>query len=65
MKHKLSRVIGKPDDYRLCPECRTINWYENSECVSCEETQLQPVPATEIKEKKKTLQEHGDIQITV
>lgn len=67
MNHKLSRIIAKPDDYRVCPKCRTINWYENGECVSvsCEETALQPVPITEIKSLKKTLQECGDIQITV
>jgi len=35
MEHKLGRVFQKPSDYKVCRECRALNWYENEECRCC------------------------------
>ena len=31
----IGRIAGKPDDYKICRSCKTINWYENEECHNC------------------------------
>jgi hypothetical protein len=33
--HTISRMSGKPEDYRICSKCGSWNWYENETCVSC------------------------------
>jgi len=35
MQHELIRIFQKPSDYKVCRECRAINWYENEECQCC------------------------------
>ena len=35
MRHTVDYILGKPADFKVCKECRTINWYENDECVNC------------------------------
>ena len=37
MRHCIETITGKPQNYKLCPVCKWINWYENTECVSCGE----------------------------
>ena len=36
MHQTIGRIAGKPNDYKKCPECHSINWYENEECVNCD-----------------------------
>lgn len=35
MEHSIERIAGKPSDYKYCNECGRINWYENTNCISC------------------------------
>ena len=35
MEHELARILGKPNDYKLCATCNIINWYENKICHNC------------------------------
>lgn len=35
MEHTISKIISKPSDYKICPFCGNINWYENNNCVVC------------------------------
>ena len=37
MESELCRVVSKPTDYVICNSCHDINWYENKECVNCQE----------------------------
>lgn len=32
MKTYAPKIIGKPSDYWVCPNCGKLNWYENEEC---------------------------------
>lgn len=32
----IGRIAGKVNDYIICKYCKSINWYENEECISCE-----------------------------
>ena len=34
----LQRIIQKPSDFKVCNYCNHLNWYENEECCSCQET---------------------------
>lgn len=34
METWIEKVIGKPSDYWVCPNCNSLNWYENDECSS-------------------------------
>lgn len=36
MYHTYGRIIAKPTDYHLCKMCQSINWYENKQCINCE-----------------------------
>ena len=36
MHQTICRIAGKPNDYKKCPECHSINWYENENCVNCD-----------------------------
>jgi len=36
MHQILTNILGKPNDYKQCKKCNAINWYENIECVECE-----------------------------
>jgi hypothetical protein len=43
MKTTIEKVIGKPSDYWVCPNCNSLNWYENEQCndnwgVNCDRT---------------------------
>lgn len=43
MKTTIAKVIGKPSDYWICPNCNCLNWYENEECndnagIGCDRT---------------------------
>lgn len=40
MKTTIEKIIGKPNDYRICADCGSLNWYENEECHICEHTVL-------------------------
>lgn len=35
MHQTIGRIAGKVNDYKICRECKTINWYENEECIGC------------------------------
>jgi hypothetical protein len=35
MEHTLDKIISKPSDYKLCPLCGNVNWYENEDCYFC------------------------------
>ena len=35
MHHRISAILGKVEDYKICQNCGRINWYENEGCVSC------------------------------
>jgi len=35
MEHTLGKIHAKPHDYKLCPICGNINWYENTDCIIC------------------------------
>lgn len=28
-------LISKPEDFKICTRCRSLNWYENESCVNC------------------------------
>lgn len=36
MHQTIGRITGKPGDYKKCPACHAINWYENDTCVNCD-----------------------------
>lgn len=36
MHQTVGRIAGKPSDYKKCPVCYAINWYENDTCVNCD-----------------------------
>ena len=36
MHQTIGRIAGKPNDYKKCPSCNAINWYENETCVNCD-----------------------------
>lgn len=35
MEHSLDKIQSKPSDYKICPACNKLNWYENEVCCSC------------------------------
>lgn len=35
MEQTLGNITGKPTDYKICKECKKLNWYENEECIDC------------------------------
>lgn len=35
MHHEIERIICKSSDYKKCPHCLNINWYENENCIDC------------------------------
>lgn len=35
MHHIIGKIAGKPSDYKKCPICHAINWYENLTCINC------------------------------
>jgi len=35
MESSLSQIQQKPTDYKICKNCKSINWYENQECIGC------------------------------
>ena len=35
METTLGNILGKLNDYKICKECKAINWYENDECRNC------------------------------
>lgn len=42
MKTTIEKILGKPSDYWVCPNCKVLNWYENEKCtdrleVGCEQ----------------------------
>jgi hypothetical protein len=42
MTTTIAKVIGKPNDYWVCTDCNSLNWYENEVCcdsagMGCEE----------------------------
>ena len=53
MKTTIAKVIGKPSDYWVCPECGGLNWYENEACVvntsiiECEGLYVEPLNSME------------------
>lgn len=40
MNHTIGAVAGKPDDYKVCSNCNSINWYENDSCHNCDKTKF-------------------------
>ena len=36
METDLQRIQQKPNDYKVCLECGSLNFYENEHCVKCE-----------------------------
>lgn len=38
MEAQLSTIFGKPSDYKVCQECKHLNWYENDTCCRCDST---------------------------
>lgn len=30
----LAQVYGKPSDFKICNNCKNLNWYDNEECVN-------------------------------
>lgn len=35
MENTLDKILGKPNDYKLCKGCSLPNWYENELCHNC------------------------------
>jgi len=35
METHLNRILEKANDYKMCTHCKSINWYENQECLNC------------------------------
>jgi len=35
MHHTIGRIAGKPEDYKKCLRCGSVNWYENETCINC------------------------------
>ncbi len=50
MQHKLSRILGKPNDYCVCTQCGVLNWYENEYCWNCGAPQYEEVNEEEVED---------------
>ena len=59
MHQTIGRIAGKPGDYRKCPTCHAINWYENETCVNCDQLLHPELEFTE-KDAQQLLQEFTD-----
>jgi len=35
MHVRVSSILNKPEDYKVCTKCGKINWYERENCISC------------------------------
>lgn len=35
MEVYIKDIFGSTHDYKVCKECKTINWYENTNCFNC------------------------------
>jgi len=40
MTVKANAIIAKPNDYKVCGKCSSINWYENQNCHACGHTKF-------------------------
>ena len=40
MQAKANAIIAKPNDYKVCVNCSSINWYENQNCHGCGNTKF-------------------------
>jgi hypothetical protein len=49
MYHSVGRIAGKPGDYRICLFCGSINWYENEECLNCENKKFKDMTEKDAK----------------
>ncbi len=36
MESQLMQIQAKPSDYKVCINCKKINWHENENCIECE-----------------------------
>lgn len=36
MEKQMGAIIGKPNDYKICPNCGNVNFYEAEKCHFCE-----------------------------
>ena len=35
MHYTLDYILGKPEDFKICVNCRALNWYANESCHAC------------------------------
>jgi len=59
LEHCLSKIVTKPSDYKLCPACSKVNWYENEECYNCNENIKDVEFMTEEEMNKFAEEEYG------
>lgn len=41
MDSTIGYIRGKPTDFKICKECKAINWYENEYCHQCFKTDFE------------------------
>ena len=65
MHHTVERILAKPTDYKVCKNCRALNWYENKICRACEEARFSVETKTYMKNLERDFYDDWQIAIEV
>lgn len=49
MYHSIERIASKVTDYNICLCCGSVNWYENEECLNCENKKFRSMTEKDAK----------------
>ena len=53
---ELLTVISKPTDFKICKQCKGLNWYENEECLHCNDRGMET--SSDFNETKEAVNEY-------
>jgi len=59
MHHRISSMLGKISDYKICLHCGRINWYENESCIDCGHDKFRPAKEQDVLSLIKAWKESG------
>jgi len=59
MHHRISSMLEKTSDYKICLHCGRINWYENKSCIDCGHDKFRPAKRKDVLSLIKAWEQSG------
>jgi len=60
MRVTLGYLLGKVEDFKVCPQCKSFNWYENEKCINCSNANLKNCKESEVLRYIKDREENDE-----